>query len=1103
MKNYHLPKCVLRHILLVVALALLPMGLKAATPADKLVNVNHKTAAVETVFDDISKQSGLNFFYSSEMAKEWPKITIRATKKPAEEVIRQVAELIGCSYKITGNIVTVSPMERSGRERTVKGVVRDENGEVLVGVPITIGNGRVLSVTDESGSFKIKIPIEQTTLKFSYVGLDTEYIQIGPGNTDVTRNVTLRSDNKLNEVVVTGIYERKKESFTGSAQTYNNEELKMAGNMNLIQSLKTLDPSFAIIENNDFGSDPNKLPDLEINGKSSIVGLKEQYGEDPNQPLFILDGFETTLQTIMDLSLDRIGSVTILKDAASTAIYGSKAANGVIVVETKAPTMGKLRVSYDGSFDVSFADLSDYNLMNASEKLSFEKLAGNFKSNIADYQELREMRYNALLADVRRGVDTYWLSEPLRTGLNQRHNLYTQGGNNQFRYGIGLTYNNIKGVMKSSNRDVINGNVDIFYRVGKLTLSNKLTVNVNSMDNPVVEFSEYAKANPYYRKRNADGSVSKWLEYPDANLGYASVITPVGNPLYNDALNSYNKGNSFGVREVLNLEYRPFSFLYLRVRGGINKSTSETEVFTSPDDTSFDQTELLKKGSYDNNRTDYTAYDGDFTITYGQMLAEKHQINAVLGTSVQEINTIAKSFSCIGFPEGNFTTPAFANSFSDNVNPGYHDAKSRSTSFFFNGSYSYLNRYLVDANFRYDGSSVFGTNKKFTETWAFGVAWNIHNEKFIKDHTDIFNMLKLRASVGNPGNQNFGSFNTITTYMFNNWLQNNFGAGLIIDAFGNPDLDWQKTINYNIGMDVSLWNRLHFNFDYYLKNTDPLLAQIGIPLSVGTSSKLTNIGSQTTKGLNGTLKYAITYRPKERINWTASLSFRHLKTYYDKIGSKLDQYNNENISKNLTRYYDGGSPTALWAERSAGIDPATGKEIFVTKDGKNQFYYNYAEEVEVGDTRPTLEGVFGNTFFWKGFSCSVYMRYSFGAEAFNSTVYQKVENISYSGISYNQDKRALYDRWKNPGDMAKFKGISLSETTPMSSRFVQDNDYLTLESVRLSYEFPEKWMWRIGFSGMTLSAYMNDIARWSTMKEERGISYPFARSVSFALSFNF
>lgn len=173
--------------------------------------------------------------------------------------------------------------------------------------------------------------------------------------------------------------------------------------------------------------------------------MKEEFGEDPNQPLFILDGFETTLETIMDLSLDRVASVTLLKDAASTAIYGAKAANGVVVVETKAPVQGRLRLSYNGSFEVSFADLTDYNLMNAAEKLEFELLAGNFKSNLIAFEEANKIRYNNLLYNVDRGVNTYWMSEPLRTGLTQRHNVYVEGGDSQMRYGLGINYTTFMG----------------------------------------------------------------------------------------------------------------------------------------------------------------------------------------------------------------------------------------------------------------------------------------------------------------------------------------------------------------------------------------------------------------------------------------------------------------------------------------------------------------------------------------------------------------------------------------------------------------------------------------------------------------------------------
>ena len=1074
---------------------------------EPLINLSMKDVSVKDVIWAIEKQSKLVFVYNATDLDKVGKIDVEIKKKTVREALDICLKDVGFEYFIQQNTVVI---KRKGAKTpevtkvTIKGKVTDKDNVPLPGVTIMLKGTTLGITTNMDGEYSLSIPsVENPVLVFSFIGMKKEEL---PVNGQTIINVVLQDEQTtVEEVIVTGIYSRKKESFTGSSQTYKAEDLKVVGNQNLLQSLKTLDPAFAIVENNQYGSDPNRLPDVEIRGKSSIVGFKEEFGEDPNQPLFILDGFESSLRTIMDLSMDRIASVTILKDAASTAIYGAKAANGVIVVETKVPELGKIKLSYNGSFDVSFADLSAYNLMNAAEKLEFERLAGNFTSNIVAFQEVAQMRYNRLLTNVKRGVDTYWMSEPLRVALNQRHNLYVQGGDKQIRFGLGLNYTNIEGVMKESHRQMVSGNLDLLYRVGKLNFQNKLTVDFTKTTDPIVAFSEYSRANPYYPKYNEFGGIDKWLETPGTNDTKASNGgIYVSNPLWNASLNSYNEGDSYDLRNNLDIEYRPLNFLYVRGRIGVSKSVSTTEVFRSPEDTRFDETESLKKGSYSDNHSESFGYEGSLTVTYGQLLAEAHQINAVLGVSFSENTSDSKAFSAVGFPRGNYTTLGFANSYTANGKPTYSDFKKRAANFYFNGGYSYMNRYLLDVNLRADGSSVFGSNKRFTTTWAVGLAWNLHNEEFIKNNTDLFSMLKIRASIGNPGNQNFGSFKTITTYKFNNWMQNNFGTGILVDAFGDSDLDWQKTLDKNIGVDVSMFNnRFHVTFDYYHKLTDPLLATIGVAMSVGVSSRLANIGKQVDKGFNGTIKYAFIYKPKERINLTTSLTFRRSKAYYDGIETKLGKYNNENIGKNLSRYYDGGSPTALWTVRSEGIDPATGKEIFLTKNGRRTFTYDYDNEILVGDTRPDLEGVFGNVLYFKGFSASVYFRYSFGADAFNTTLYNKVENISKEGLQKNQDKRALYDRWQEPGDKARFKGIALTDVTPMSSRFVQKNNYIVLESVRLGYELPQHWMKKIGFSGMSLSAYMNDICRLATLKDERGIDYPFARSVTFAISVNF
>lgn len=1071
----------------------------------KKITLSLEKVSIEEFLWEIEKKTDIVFFYGESDISNTQTINVNYEDEELIKILDDVLIKNNLSYIIEENTIVIRKSPKNNVQNKgvkIKGVIKDKLGNPLQGVTVYLKGTQTVTISGKNGDFSINIPDlnPNNILVFTFVGM--KKIEMNINSKDFLNIIMSPDTNEIDEVVVTGIYSRAKETFTGSSKTYSNKELKMAGNNNIIQSLKTLDPAFTIIENNIHGSDPNKLPDIEIRGKSSIVGFKEKFGQDPNQPLFILDGFETTLQTIMDLNLDRVKSVTLLKDAVSTAIYGAKAANGVVVVETKSPEKGKVRLSYYGNYYITYADLSDYNLMNSQEKLEFEKQAGSFKTNLAAAQEQLDERYYSLLKDVKRGVDTYWLSEPLRIALNHRHNLYLDGGDEQMRYGLGVTLSNIDGVMKKSFRDIFSVNLDLIYRNGKLSFMNKLSIDYNELSNPIVAFHNYSRTNPYYEKYN-NGGVDKWLESRTYNnvggVQYRSFFVP--NPMWNDRLNSYNKGSGFSVRNSFSMEYSISDFLVSRVRLGINKYTSESESFSSPEDTKYEKIILLRRGSYSNSRGDGFSYDGDVTLTYGQVLGTSHQINIAMGASINEYSSKSKGYNAQGFPEGEFSSPGFANTYPDGTKPQYNEGKNRGVNFFFNGGYSYDKRYLFDINLRSDGTSIFGSNNRFSTTWSIGVAWNLHNENFIMNNIDFFNMLKLRFAIGNPGNQSFGSFNAISVYKFNSQLLNNFGTGLTIESFGDPDMVWQRTIDKNIGVDISgFGNRFHITLDYYSKNTDPLLASIGVPASVGVTSRIANVGMQEEKGINGTIRYSIVYRPKDRINWTTSINFRKGRGYYNNIGRNLDVFNRENLGKNLVRYYDGGSTSSLWSVKSAGIDPATGREIFIKKDGKHTYDYSYEDEVIVGDSRPQIEGVFGNVLYYKGLSFSVYIRYSYGGDIFNSTLHNKVENISESSLRKNQDRRALYDRWKKTGDYAKYKGISLTDFTPISSRFIMQNNYISLESVRLSYDVPKSILKKINLSNVSLSAYISDIYRISSIRNERGIDYPFARSISVSLN---
>ena len=983
-------------------------------------------------------------------------------------------------------------------------VIDSADGYPLIGVSVTVPGTKLGAITDVDGAYELRVPQHKCEVVFSYMGYDDEVRYYTTKNASTfTRVVMHMNAEQLADVVVTGVYERKKESFTGASVTFKTDELKAVGSSNVLQSLKTLDPSFKMMESTQFGSNPNMMPDVEIRGKTSMAGLKEEYGTDPNQPLFILDGFETTLETIMNLNMNRVASVTVLKDAASTAIYGSKASNGVVVIETKAPARGRLQLSYKGDFGLSLADLSDYNLMNSREKLRFETLAGVYKDNTGDlFAQIRlDNLRNERLKEIERGVDTYWLSEPIRPGFTHKHNIYAEGGEDKIRYGIGLSYGNVGGVMKNSDRQTLEGNVDLIYRTGKFQFSNKLSINWLDVTNPTVSFAEYAHANPYYRKYNRDGGIDKYLYYPEEGVD----DYPVANPLWNAHLNNWDTATGFGFTNNFILEWFVTKDLRLRAKFGLTKQDDDEQMRLSPLHSQFDDAGETEKGLYAHTQIKELVYEGDVAVTFGKLIAKKHMVNAVGGFNFSNNHRQVYGYSATGFTDDQFDAPSFANGYPVGDSPDYSENLKRAASFYINGGYAYAERYLLDFNYRLDGASMFGTGNRFRNTWSVGAGWNIHKEPFMKD-SDFFSLLKLRGSVGNPGNQNFAAYQAFSTYKFNGWMTNVFGTGVILNALGNADLAWQETTNYDLGFDMTFWGeRVNLTFDYYWKHTDPLLAVITTPGSMGVTSVAMNAGSQKTQGWEAAIRVSPVYRPSEGIIWNLSLNATSSRSVFADIGDSFSALNESGKTSlvGTTRYYDGGSPTAIWAVRSAGIDPATGKELFIKKDGTYSFTYDVNDEVVVGDTQPKIEGLIGTSLYLKGFSVGCYLRYRCGGQVFNSSLFQKVENIGTQEVYDNQDKRALYDRWSENNREAYFKGISLVQRTEKSSRFVMDDNSLVGESFNIGYEFPDRIARRIRLGAMNVQLTMTDVFRATSVRVERGIDYPFARTVTMSLGMTF
>ncbi len=1097
----------------------------AFTHAQK-ISIEVNKASMKSVLQELRKKSGYAFIYNDRDLDSATPVSVKSNDKDLLEVLPLIFEGQPLVYTVKDKLINITPKKavnttdnwliRSFQE-PVRGHVVDEKGEPIAGATIFVldKDGKRTNkqaVTDREGDFSLPGIPEGTMLEIAYLGHTPAKVAARPQLGTITLKPQV-TEMKEVTVVATGMTVRDKETFTGAASVFQGKELKAVGNVNVIQSLRTLDPSFLVLDNNLAGSNPNVLPAIELRGQTSIStqSLRDEFSDDPNQPLFILDGFEASLRTIVDLDMNRVSSITLLKDAASTAIYGSRASNGVIVVETIQPKAGQIRLSYTSDLTMELPDLSAYNMMNAAEKLQFEKLSGVYTAP-STYPELQNVYYDPLysqkLQQVVSGVNSYWLSDPLQTGFSQRHTLYAEGGSQNLTFNAGGNYRVLHGTMLGSGRKDWGVRLNLSYRSNKLKINNNAYVNGYRADESNYgSFSTWVNMNPYYEKAGAaDPYVFSYYD-SRTNSYYtptSSSYIKVSNPLYNANLNSFDYANNVSITDNLQFIYELGRGLRLQSSLQVSNSSTSANTFKSPLNTSFEDLDPLKKGTYTFRQTAGLSYTANAMISYAEHTG-KHAYQANIRAELEDKTNRLKGFVAEGFPTSTNGNPRFAYGYQENGSPIAVNSVTRRNSLIANGYYSYDERYNMDVSLTYDGSTSFGLQNSYQPFASAGLSWNLHKEKFLQSAAWI-NSLRLRVSYGMTGNQNFTSATSISTYTYmTNY--NYLGQGVELTKLGNPNLEWQNTYQTNLGLDAGFFNnRLTLQVNAYRKYTDPLVIAIGLPSSTALNDYAINAGTLNTKGIEANIRFAPIYQPDKMFTWFIGLTGTVMSQKYNDFNNKLSSLNESLQSLNsLTRYQDGYDYYDLWAVPSLGIDPATGREIFLKKDGTQTFTYSYDDVVKVGNSRPAVQGVISNAFTYKGFTLSVYTRYIINRDVWNDALFNKVENVSLNRvINNNLDKRALYDRWQQPGDQAQFKAISLTGTTNMSSRFVQRENALSIESVSLGYEFKKsKWMDKAGISNFRLNGYTNDLAYLSTVRKERGIDYPFSRSFSLSLTANF
>ena len=1093
----------------------------ASVQGEKLT-LNFQNERLTDVISHIKAQYPYIISYDKTTVDDNVRVSVECKEAGIQEVMQELLADTDydCSIFHEHIIIKERAIKKSLRFQDGKlfitGTVLDTNKSPIPGVNVIITNKGTGTISDDKGDYSIWAE-KGDTLQFSFIGMVSQEIVVS-GQTTI--NIELIDDMvALGEVVATGKNKRNVKSFSGTFIRVDVNKLKELSPNDLLQGLEYFDPSFAIVDNNCTGSDPNALKEFSIRGDASLETepdymsmeagdrlsaqrtknfdiLLDETTTRPNTPLFVLDGFIVPMQRIVDLDKELIQAITILKDASATAQYGSRATNGVIVFETKDIQEGKININYANHLSFQMPDLTDYNLCDAFEKLEIEERAGVY----SNYQGFNI--YNNYLREAKSGVDTYWLSQPLRSVVTQNHSLNLSGGNKSLRYNMGVNIQDQPGVMKESERNMKSVNFSIQYRADKVNLQGYVNItDSKSKNSPYGSFSEYTRLNPYYRTKDEHGNYLKQIE--NKKMGMGVNMVPIFNPLYNTQFNQKSTMNNLTVNNNFNLSYRPIKNMLISWTLGYSKGILQSDHFLPGEHTSFGTIkDITKKGSYTKNSGSSESFQTSLNANYNHVI-DKHTFSFMANADYGQNNSERVTVSARGFPDDNMANILYAYELDRNVNG--NDVIMRNFGFSVQGSYMYDHRFAFDANLRGDISSRFGDDNRIAPFWSVGARYNGESEPWMPENINLFT---ITTSYGVTGTQNYDASQAHEIYTYSGLMrpyEGFYSVGPMLSAMANTNLGWSQTNNFSSGLNIGMYdNRVTFNFSYYNNITESLISPINIAPSTGFTTLTENIGEIQNKGYDIFVGF-MPYRNIEKnifVNLYANANHNHNEI--KKISNSLAERNEYNLQTDgapLPIYQEGYSTQEIFLVHSLGIDPQTGEEMFLTKDGERTFEWNASDKVACGASTPKLRGNINASVQYKDFSLNLGFQYTIGQKVYNRTLVDKIENIN---LAHNVDKRALNNRWEKPGDHAFFKKFDREgNQTQASTRFLMTKNELQFNVISLSYRMNKqksKWLAKYGLSALSFNASTSDLVRFGSIRHERGIDYPFTRAYNLSIS---
>ena len=897
----------------------------------------------------------------------------------------------------------------------VKGtVISHEDNEPLIGVTILQEGTTNGVVTDMDGNYSLEVKgASNATLVFSYIGYAAQSHKVN-ASTGVL-NVSLKSDAELiDEVVVVAYGVRKKGTIAGSVSTVKSEKLENVPTASFDQALQGQTPGLTVISNS---GEPSKAATFQIRGTNSI--------NSGTTPLFILDGVPIESSSFNAISPSDIESISVLKDASSTSIYGARAANGVVVITTKRgrKTDGA-KVTFRGQWGFSQLAGNNWDLMNTAERIKYEKEIG---------LDLGDDYYNKI-----KNIDVNWMDAVYNNNApSQNYDLSVNGATDKTNYYVSGSFFDQDGITVGSSFRRYNLRANVENRAKewlKLGTSTLLAYeDVEQAEDG--EYALYAPISashfmlPYWNPYNEDGSLASQNDGEWKGSGQNPIEWMQNNPV---------KHKTYKVISSLFAEVTPIENLTIRSQFGIDYSHATSFMQSFPSYIINNESGTAGRASSDGLTLTVTN-----TANYRFNLDDTHDFNFMIGQ--EGVNYHYETFQAV--TEGqkndaltNMASGSFASSWSDNTSDyGF-------LSFFGRGEYNYKNKYYADFSVRADASSRFGEGNRWAGFWSVGLMWDMRREDFFKQYDWLTNA-QLTFSTGTSGNSSIPNYEHLALVTGgSNYMGE---TGISPNQRGNKDLTWEKLWTTNVGLRLGFFNRLNFTAEFYNKLTTDMLMQVPVSYADGGyGAYWDNVGAMVNRGVELSLDADI-IKTKD-FTWNVFANASYNKNKLTELYNGIDEY----VDSNVTMYSVGHTVTGFYMVRYAGVNPANGDALWYTKDGNitNEFSEEDRVLIEGKSFVAPWQGGFGTNLSWKGLMLSAQFSWMADRWVYNNDRLMDESNGLYT--SYNQSRRLLYDRWKKPGDVTDIPRHGV--TPQFDTHYLENASFLRLKNLMLSYNIPGK-----------------------------------------------